>query len=159
MLTPLDIQNKRFEKAVSGYNRTEVEDFLNEVLADYEKLYKQSIDSNDKISVLTSAIEHYKAIEETMQNTLMIAQQTADEVRKNAEEKARLMVEEAKAKANEIITTANAEIMEAKREAVAIRQSTELFKGQVIASLTAQIEAVKAIDTDPNKRSVGNIGI
>jgi len=135
MLTPLDIQNKRFEKAVSGYNRTEVEDFLNEVLADYEKLYKQSIDSNDKISVLTSAIEHYKAIEETMQNTLMIAQQTADEVRKNAEEKARLMVEEAKAKANEIITKAQQNSRE-------IRLGTLQYADDVLKRIESDVQGI-----------------
>lgn len=77
MLTPLDIENREFKKTMGGYNRDDVEDFMSLLLVDYEKLYKESIASRDRITTLTEAVEHYKGQEETMQNAILAAQKAA----------------------------------------------------------------------------------
>lgn len=56
MLTPLDIENREFKKTMGGYNRDDVEDFMSLLLVDYEKLYKESIASRDRITTLTEAV-------------------------------------------------------------------------------------------------------
>ena len=88
MLTPMEIQNKKFEKAVMGYDREDVNDFMMFLSEDYEALYKQSIESEEKIRSLTQQLETYKNMDETMKNTLLVAQSTAETVQKNASEKA-----------------------------------------------------------------------
>ena len=66
MLTPLEIENKTFNKQVmSGYNVEEVKEFMSTLLTDYEKLYKENIEFRDKIAVLNQGIQHYKSIEDT----------------------------------------------------------------------------------------------
>lgn len=142
MLAPLDIENKSFGKAMMGYNKDDVDDFMELVLSDYEKLYKENIAMRDKINMLTEGIEHYKAMEDTMQSTLIVAQSASEEVKKNATEKADLIIEEAKAKSGEIIAHANAEIAKLTEEYENLKRSIDLFKAQVAGMFKAQIDVL-----------------
>ncbi len=142
MLAPLDIENKSFGKAMMGYNKDDVDDFMELVLSDYEKLYKENIAMRDKINMLSEGIEHYKAMEDTMQSTLIVAQSASEEVKKNATEKADLIIEEAKAKSGEIISHANAEIAKLTEEYENLKRSIDLFKAQVAGMFKAQIDAL-----------------
>lgn len=75
MLTPLDIENKKFQrKMMNGYNVDEVDDFLDEITVDYEKLYKENTELRAEIERSKSDIDKYKTIEQTLQNTLVMAQ-------------------------------------------------------------------------------------
>ena len=103
MLTPLDIQNKEFKKAFNGYSMQEVEDFLNLVIDGYEKLFKDNMESKDKITKLEETLNQYKSIENTLQSTLVVAQSAGEQVQKNAEEKAANIIADANNKAKEII--------------------------------------------------------
>ena len=81
MITPLEIENKKFsKKPLNGYNPEEVDDFLDELTGDYEKLYKQVTESQEKIDELKQSLVHYQDIENTLQSTLMMAQKASDEV-------------------------------------------------------------------------------
>lgn len=144
MLTPVDIQNKRFSSSAVGYKKAEVEEFLELVLRDYETMYKNNIDLNDKVNMLNNALEHYKAIEETMQNALLVAQSTGDEMRKSADEKAQLIIDSAEKKANEIVAEAMQSSADAVKNAESIKRSTELFKAQMIGMFSSQIEMLKS---------------
>ena len=85
MYTPLDIENKKFAKQMmNGYSVDEVDEFLDELTADYEKLYKQSNEANTKIAELEENMEKYKSLESTLNNTLIMAQSTADDIKKAA---------------------------------------------------------------------------
>ncbi len=149
MLTPLDLQNKKFTSGAMGYKKAEVEEFFELVMRDYETLYKNNIDLNDKINMLHGALEHYKSIEETMQNALLVAQSTGDEVRKTADEKARLTIEAAEKQAKDIVDSAMRSAADASKEAENVRRSTELFKARMIGMLTSQIESLKSSDPAP----------
>ena len=82
MLTPLEIENKKFSKQMmNGYHVDEVDEFLDILTADYEKLYKENAESREKLEQLTQDVSHYKTIENTLQSTLMMAQSTAEEVK------------------------------------------------------------------------------
>ncbi len=92
MLTPLDIENKRFSKQmVNGYNVDEVDEFLDELTADYEKIFKENKELKESTEELHNDVGQYKNIESTLQNTLVIAQKTADEIQTVAKQQAELM--------------------------------------------------------------------
>ena len=93
MLTPLDIQKQEFGVKMRGYNADEVDDFLDLVGADYEKLYRENKELKDKMIVLNKAIEEYKNIENSLRN--------AEDVKKNANEKAQNIIQEAENKARD----------------------------------------------------------
>ena len=103
MLTPLDIQNKEFKKAFNGYSMQEVEDFLNLVIDGYEKLFKDNMESKDKITKLEETLNQYKSIENTLQSTLVVAQTAGEQVQKNAEEKAANIIADANNKAMKLL--------------------------------------------------------
>ena len=100
MITPLDIENKKFSKQMmNGYNVDEVDDFLDEIMEDYEANYKELAILRPKIEELENAIDHYKNIESTLQNTLVMAQTTADEVKNVAKQQADQIVSDAQREA------------------------------------------------------------
>lgn len=140
MLTPLDIQNKEFSKGVRGYNIKEVETFLDEIIVDYEKLYKENIELKDKMALLNDQIKHYNNLEETLQNTLVVAQKTAEEVNMNARETYNNIVKEAEAKAKEIIEDANNEVIDINQEYENIKKEMMLFKMKFKTLLRSQLE-------------------
>ena len=104
MITPLDIENKKFNKQMmNGYNVDEVDDFLDEIQEDYEKNYRELATAKSKIDELTTSLEHYKNIETTLQNTLVMAQKTAEEVKNVAKQKSEQIINEAQQHSEELI--------------------------------------------------------
>jgi len=88
----------------------EVDEFLNLIIEGYEKLYKENIDSRDKITLLSQSINQYRAMEQTLQNTLIVAQSAGEQVQRNASEKASNIIKEADTKAHHIINNAHEEV-------------------------------------------------
>ena len=90
MLTPLEIQNHEFKKSFRGYNENEVDEFLDRIVADYEKLLRENEKLKEKSGANDRELTHYKGLEQNLQDTLMVAQKTAEDVlnsaRKNAKE-------------------------------------------------------------------------
>ncbi|MEQ8199781.1 MAG: DivIVA domain-containing protein, partial [Clostridiaceae bacterium] len=69
-ITPMDINNKEFKKGIRGYNTEEVDEFLDEVVDNFEEVYKENSHLKEKIAVLNEKLDHYSKIENTIQNTL-----------------------------------------------------------------------------------------
>ena len=97
MITPLDIENKKFAKQMmNGYSVEEVDDFLDDLTEDYTKNYKEVSELRNKVEELNNSLEHYKSIESTLQNTLVMAQTTAEDIKNVAQKQADQIVSEAK---------------------------------------------------------------
>lgn len=90
MLTPMDIHNKEFKRSFRGYNEDEIDEFLDQVVNDYEKLYRENDRLKEEVERIQKNIEQYQRLEKNLQDTLLVAQKTAEEVvataKKNAEE-------------------------------------------------------------------------
>ncbi len=90
MLTPLDIHNKTFKKSFRGYNEDEIDDFLDDVVNDYERLFRENDQLKADLERVKKDNDQYHALEENLKQTLIVAQKTAEEImsasRKNAEE-------------------------------------------------------------------------
>ena len=100
MITPLEIENKKFSKQMmNGYSVEEVDEFLDELTVDYEKAYKESTELKNKVEELERSLVHYKTIEDTLQNTLVMAQSTAEEVKEVAKQQADQIIKEAEGNA------------------------------------------------------------
>ncbi len=80
MLTPVDINNKEFEKGFRGYKQDDVDDFLDQVVNDYEMLYRENNRLKKEIELNNKQLEQYHQLEKNLQDTLLVAQRTADEV-------------------------------------------------------------------------------
>ena len=141
MITPVDIQNREFPRKMSGYDRTAVDEFMVDVAEDYEKLYRENIDLKDKVANINDSLRKYIAMEEAMQNTLMFAQNTADDVKKSATEKAELMIKEAELKAKDLVAQAQAEVLAQERKLEELKSEIQIYKTK-FDSLVASQKAV-----------------
>ncbi len=140
VLTPLDIKNQTFDVKFRGYSIEEVDNFMDMLLEEYETTYKENIAAKDKISTLSEAVEHYKGIEDSMRNAIIVAQSTADELKKNATEKADIIISEANMKAEKIVAQANERISALETEYARLKQEVENYKIQVKTICQAQMQ-------------------
>ena len=149
MITPLDIENKRFAKQmVNGYSVEEVDDFLDELTADYSKNYKEVNELRAKVEELNNSLVQYKTIESTLQNTLVMAQSTAEEVKNVAKQKADQIVEEAKANAQKQVDELNNEIILKQKELDDVKKQFDIYKAKMESLLISQLELIKDINKE-----------
>ena len=147
MITPLDIENKKFAKQMmNGYSVEEVDDFLDELTIDYTKNYKEVSELRTKVEELNSSLAQYKAIESTLQNTLVMAQTTAEEVKNVAKQKADQIVEEAKSGAQKQVDELNSQIIMKQKELDDIKKQFDIYKAKMEALLISQLELLKDIN-------------
>ncbi len=140
MITPLDIQNKEFKKSVRGYNESQVDAFLDQIMVDYEQLYKENLEMKEQLERDTKQVEKYQQMEETLKETLVVAQSTADDLRSNALKKADLTVEEAELKAKEIVASAKNELDRIKTQQDEMLHQLQIFKTRFRTLLQAQLD-------------------
>ncbi len=149
MLTPLDIENKKFSKQImNGYSVEEVDDFLDEIGVDYAKKQKELNESGKTIEELTKSLEHYKNIEETLQNTLLMAQSTAEEVKNVAKQKADQIVNDAKATTQKEVDFLQNEILLKKKELEDLQKQFDIYKAKMESLLISQLELIKEINKE-----------
>ena len=149
MITPLDIDNKRFSKQmVNGYSVEEVDDFLDELTADYSKNYKEVNELRAKVEELNNSLVQYKTIESTLQNTLVMAQSTAEEVKNVAKQKADQIVEEAKSNAQKQVDELNNEILMKQKELDDVKKQFDIYTAKMESLLISQLELLKDVNKD-----------
>lgn len=149
MLTPLDIENKKFSKQMmNGYNVEEIDDFLDQITLDYEKLYREVSDLKARINEMEDSVSHYKTIENTLQNTLVMAQTTADEIKRVATQQAEQIVRDAEFSAKEAVATLKTERIEENKRMQEIKKQFEVYKAKMEALLISQLELLKDSSAD-----------
>lgn len=147
MITPLDIENKKFSKqVVNGYNVEEVDDFLDDLTVDYTKSYKETSELKAKVEELEKSLEHYKTIEDTLQNTLLMAQKTAEDVKNVAKQQADQIINEAKGAAQKQANDLDNEIVAKKKELEDIKKQFDIYKAKMESLLISQLELLKDIN-------------
>ena len=152
MLSPLDIENKKFSKQrINGYSVEEVDDILDELTADYGKAYKESTEAKKKIDELTQSLAHYKNIEETLQSTLVMAQSTAEEVKSVARQQAEQIVKDAKGNAQKEADSLVQEINMKKKELDDLKKQFDVYKAKMEALLISQLELLKDINKEEDE--------
>ena len=155
MLTPLDIENKKFSKQMmNGYSVNEVDEFLDELTADYEKLYKETTDSKNKIADMQEEMAKYKNIESTLNNTLIMAQTAAEDVKNLAKQQADNILSEAQANAKQAVTELEQEIALKQKELEDLQKQFDVYKAKMESLLISQLELLKEIIISNNDLSV-----
>lgn len=91
-ITSMDITEKEFKKVLRGYSPEEVDEFLDKMSEDYEALYKENSSQKEKLSNVQEKIDHYNKMESTIQNTLILAQNAAEQARENAKKESELIL-------------------------------------------------------------------
>ena len=149
MITPLDIENKKFSKQMmNGYSVEEVDDFLDDLTVDYTKNYKEVSELRTKVSELSQSLEHYKSIETTLQNTLVMAQSTAEDIKNVAKQQAEQIVNEAKGTAQKQANDLDNEIIAKRKELDDVKKQFDIYKAKMESLLISQLELLKDVNKD-----------
>ncbi len=91
MITPIEIQNKEFRRTFRGYNEEEVDEFLKIITDDFQSLYRENMDLQEKVKLYQEQVSRYKSIEDTLNATLITAQSAAEDTCSAANKKAKII--------------------------------------------------------------------
>lgn len=127
-LTPLDIRHKEFKRGMRGYADVEVDEFLDQIADEYERLFKENIDLQDRVESLEEKVAGYRRIEETLQKTLVNAQASAEEQKQNANKQAQLVLQDAELKARQLVNEAYSERQAIEQSMAKLRSAEEDFR-------------------------------
>ncbi len=139
-LTPLDIHNKEFTRGFRGYSEAEVDEFLDEVVKEFEALIRENGELKDRLDNMEQALERYRTIEDSLNKTLLLAQQAAEEVRTAGEREAEVVRERALMEAQRILDQARGRAKQAVDDYTDMRREAELFRLRMKTMLQAQLE-------------------
>ncbi|GIQ67942.1 DivIVA domain-containing protein [Xylanibacillus composti] len=142
-LTPLDIHNKEFARGFRGYDEDEVNEFLDQVIKDFEVLIRDNNDLKEKVATLQEKLDHFSTIEDTLSKTIIVAQETADEVKNNAKKEAQLIIKEAEKNADRIINDALAKSRKIAMDMEELKKQASIYRTRFRSLLEAQIEMLK----------------
>lgn len=138
MITPIELLGKELKRGF-GYKAIEVDEFLEEVARDYEKVYKENNELKERVSALTENLDHYRVIEESLKKALVLAEETSKETIANADKAAKAMEEQAEMEAREIVDKARREAEDFARQAREAFDKENQEKQEEIDALEKQI--------------------
>ncbi len=146
-MTPIEIQNYQFAtQTFGGFNKKQVEEFLEEMSREFEKYYRENLELKDRITVLNDSLKNFKAMEDSLQNTLVFAQNTADEIKKNAQQKAEMIVDDARTTATNMLSELDGKKMEAERNLEEIKNQYKIFKTKYQSLLNAELKLFEEME-------------
>jgi len=127
-LTPLDIHHKEFRRAIRGYSEEDVDVFLDEVAEEFELLFKENTEQKERLEKINEKLKQYENIEQTLQNTLLTAQKSAEELQSNAKKEGELIIRDAELKSKEIIQESMNEKRKVQNALNILKQAEEEFR-------------------------------
>ncbi|MEC9487977.1 MAG: DivIVA domain-containing protein [Halanaerobium sp.] len=141
-LSPIDIYQKEFKKKlqVRGYDPDEVDQFVERVAQEYEMLFKELNHLQEENQEIKKELENYRSLENRLNNTLVVAQETLEDKRAQAEKEAERIVKEARVKAREVFAKASEQIEGKRRQYEKLCQMEELFRIRLKNLLKSQLE-------------------
>ncbi len=147
-LTPIDIHNKTFGSRWRGYDEDEVNEFLEQLMKDYGNLLDENKEVTRKLKETEDQVSHYNAIEETLQKSIMVAQEAAEDVRRNSIQESKLIIKEAEKNADRIVNEALSRSREISIEIEDLKKQSKVFRNRFRMLIEAQLDLVKMDDWD-----------
>ncbi|MBS5823197.1 MAG: DivIVA domain-containing protein [Clostridium argentinense] len=157
-LTSIDINNKEFKRSMRGYNLDEVDEFLEKVSEDYEAIYKENATLKERISVFEDKLDHYSKIEATIQSTLLLAQNAAEQAKITAQNEAELILRNANESAKKILDKAHNDVLQINDEFDKTKQEFLKFRTKFRNFMVSQLEMFESLEKDFDKNyNISNI--
>lgn len=147
-ITPVDITNKEFRKMLRGYDPEEVDEFLDQIVEDYEELFKENSLLKEKINAMNEKIEHYSKIESTIQNTLLLAQNAAEQAKVSSQKEADMVIKHANDSAKKILDKAHTDVVSITQEYDRLKQEFVKFRAKFRNFITVQMETFEDLEKD-----------
>ncbi|USS87261.1 DivIVA domain-containing protein [Fructilactobacillus hinvesii] len=157
VLSAEDIHNKKFGTKMRGYNIDEVNDFLEQITKDYQILHDDNASLKKDLDEAKRKLNHYDDLNGSLSQSILVAQEAADNVKKAADASAEKTMKEAQDKANQLLMeathTAQDQVAAGKKQAAVIALSTDDFRMQLqrfqkkmVAMLESQLQYANSSD-------------
>ncbi|MFC6171751.1 DivIVA domain-containing protein [Loigolactobacillus jiayinensis] len=158
-LTPLDIHNKEFNVKMRGYDQDQVNDFLDQIIKDYEAVLKQKDDLQTALKASEEKVTYFNQLKDALNQSIIVAQEAADKVKTNAQKEAEIISQEAQKntqnllneateKSNRILADASQKAKQITIETEDLKKQTRVFRQRLQVMLESQLEIVKSKDWD-----------
>lgn len=145
-LTPLDIHNKEFSRRLRGYDEDEVNEFLDQVIKDYESVIRENKELQNQLLSIQERLDHFVNIEESLSKTILVAQEAADDVKNNSKKESQLIIKEAEKNADRIINEALSKSRKVAIETEELRKQASIYRTRFRTLLEAQLELLSQDD-------------
>lgn len=139
-ITSMEITEKDFKKVLRGYSVDEVDEFLDNVSEDYEAICRENSSLKEKLGSIQEKVDHYNKMENTIQNTLLLAQNASEQTRENAKKESELIIKNANEAAQRIIDKAHSDIIQINDEFEKVKQDFCKFRTKYRGFITSQLE-------------------
>ncbi len=146
MITPMDIHNREFTKGFRGYVVEEVDTFLTQVASDYEAVFRDNREMKETIEQLREKLAHYEQMESTMNNTLVLAQETAENVKAAARKEADLIIQGAEQQKQHMVRDTAHSLREGQEKYDSIRNDVAVFRAKMESLLQSQLQLLNQIE-------------
>jgi len=143
-LTPLDIHNKEFSRKIRGYDEDEVNEFLDQIIKDYEALIRENKELQAQLEAIQEKVNHFKTMEETLSKTIVVAQEAADEMKMNAKKEAQLIIKEAEKNADRIINESLAKSRKIALDSEELKKQAMIYRTRFRSLLEAQLDLLNS---------------
>ncbi|SHJ60522.1 cell division initiation protein [Clostridium cavendishii DSM 21758] len=147
-LTPMEINNKEFKRGLRGYNAEEVDEFLDEIVENYEELYKENSVLKERLTALNEKVDHYAKIESTIQNTLLLAQNTAEQAKATAQKESDMLIKNANETAQKILDKAHNDVIHINDEYDRVKQEFVKFRAKFRNFMNTQLETFDDLERE-----------
>ncbi len=147
-LTPIDIHNQEFSKVFRGYDEDEVNEFLDQIIKDYEILLREKKELEDKLEETFDRLGHFTSIEGTLNKSIIVAQEAAEEVKRNAQKEAKLIIKEAEKNADRIVNDSLAKARKITVEIEELKKQSKVFRTRFKMLVAAQLDLLDNEDWD-----------
>ncbi len=143
-IKPIDITNKSFNSKFKGYDRDEVDDFLDQVALEVEKLTQENKEYEKEVRQANEKLSYFSELKDSLNQSIIVAQDTADKLKENASKESDLAIQQAQAQSEDILAHAN-------------KMSDELISGATNKANEILMEASErarqlAVETDELKK-------
>ncbi|MEW5921812.1 MAG: DivIVA domain-containing protein [Bacillota bacterium] len=145
-LSPIDIQNKEFSRSIRGYKADEVDEFMEQLAKDFEVAIKEKMSLEVDKKQLEERLAQYRKLEDTLHNAIIVAQETAEDVKRNANREAELIRREAEKEAQRIVEEARYKASRIMAEHEEVLKQAQIFKLRFRSFVEAQLACLELED-------------
>lgn len=147
-LTPLDIHNKEFPTKMRGYDQDEVNDFLDQIIRDYETVLKDKKELEKKLKFSEEKVEHYNNLQDSLNKSIIVAQEAADRLKENSDKEAVIIIQEAENNADRLLNDSVEKARRITAETEELKKQSRVFKQRLQLMIESQLEMVKNNEWD-----------
>ncbi len=148
MITPLDIQNKDFAKTVRGYSAEEVDEFLDLITVDYEKLIAENAALKEQVAALETDLTKYRGSEDTVLETLEAAKRLMGDISASAEKRAEILLKNAELDAELIQREARESVERLTEENATLKRRFAEFRTRYKSLLESELERFETMSSE-----------